>query len=1172
MSDNCRHSNLLKRSGTSQQDRLLKALLPDYVAVDERKIEDLKSFVREYAKQIQYYDYNQDPDETRPDWESFFDKKIDPDRYTEPHYALFMAFLQLFKIARDDLNQITRKHLNFYYRDVLQLREKQPVPDQVFLIFELAKHAEQHRVEKGTQLKAGKDESGVELIYQTDREIVLNDAEVANLKAVFKDKKADSKDENSRIYASPVANSADGEGAEIESSEMNWRTFGKPLGEWPDQDRTQAEVGFAFASPLLFLAEGEREITITLTLKENNSNTLSEELKELNLREAFRVQFSGEEEWIEPLSYDETTESEGVSTEVAERIFNFLNRAETWQDIAGVEPQAGPVFDDPTTGHSGSRPGYDIGKKTADEILKYRKDESKLPSGQFESLEEVRTVPGVGEDKINDLIYTFRNPVNQTTVDPGKRQIIIRRTITKAQDPIVKYIQNDDALTDPFDTNWPVVKITLRTDQDPYLYSVLKKFEVEKADLSVHVSEVRELIVQNDQTVLDPGGDFQPFGMRPVKGSNFYIGSREVFSKKLDELKIHLKWHDLPDDENGFEGHYDLYNGASRTNDSFRTDLFMLDQKKWKPLFTEPASSPLFHQDDGLLSEDHVISVKDSEKLQKVQRDPILQEADSFDTHTRKGFLKMVLAGPDFGHKDFQPSYSKAVMNALQPDGTFTDDPPLPNEPYTPVLKEIFLTYQSSAEIDLTNNSSEIEKTQAYEQFFHVGPFGVSEQRKVNNSTPVKLYPQIDSEGSLYIGLENFTAGRTLALLFQVAEGSADPDLEPQPVRWSYLSDNRWINFEPFDILSDSTSGLLASGIIRFSVPKRASDQNSILPAGLHWLRATVKEDSDAVSDIIQISAQAVTATFKDQDNDPGHLKEALPAETISKLKNADSAIGGIEQPFSSFGGSTKEKQSDFYTRVSERLRHKKRAITIWDYERLVLEEFPSVYKAKCLNHTRYTGSLSAYSELAPGHVTLVVISNVRNKNAVDPLRPKTSLITLTNISQFLSGINSSCVNLHVKNPIYEEIKVKLNVKFYEGFDNGFYGKQLEDDLKGFLSPWAVDAGSTLELGGTIHKSVILNYVEERTYVDFVTCFEIWHIIFDPATDEEISRKNVNQAEASTAVSILGSTGQMGRYGDHDITVLESDDCECTGNEIQTTATIASADDCGCEEDQQFKT
>jgi hypothetical protein len=55
--------------------------------------------------------------------------------------------------------------------------------------------------------------------------------------------------------------------------------------------------------------------------------------------------------------------------------------------------------------------------------------------------------------------------------------------------------------------------------------------------------------------------------------------------------------------------------------------------------------------------------------------------------------------------------------------------------------------------------------------------------------------------------------------------------------------------------------------------------------------------------------------------------------------------------PFPSFGGRETEDSSQFYKRVSERLRHKERAITIFDYERLVLESFPSIYKVKCVNH-----------------------------------------------------------------------------------------------------------------------------------------------------------------------------------------------------------------------------
>ena len=42
----------------------------------------------------------------------------------------------------------------------------------------------------------------------------------------------------------------------------------------------------------------------------------------------------------------------------------------------------------------------------------------------------------------------------------------------------------------------------------------------------------------------------------------------------------------------------------------------------------------------------------------------------------------------------------------------------------------------------------------------------------------------------------------------------------------------------------------------------------------------------------------------------------------------------------------------EYYRRISERLRHKNRAITSWDYEQIILENFPEVFKVKCLNST----------------------------------------------------------------------------------------------------------------------------------------------------------------------------------------------------------------------------
>ncbi len=1160
MSDNCNNIDFLQRDGTSKQQRLLKALLPEYVSVDERKIDDLKAFVLKYAKEIRYYDLNS---AVNGDWESFFNKHIDPDQRTEPHYALFLAFLQLFKIAQNDLNQITRKHLDFYYREVLKLEQRKAVADQVFIIFKLAKHVNQHLIEKGTRLMAGKDDSGKELIYEIDRDIVINTAFVEKIKAVFKDDK-------SRIYASPIANSADGMGAEIKSKEMSWRTFGKPEGEWPEKDRTQTEIGFAFASPILFLAEGDREITITLALKDVETTPgLTEVLKILNLREAFRARFSGEEKWIEPLIEDNIiAEDEDVPQDVENRILNFLNSANSWEDIAGVEPQAGPAFDDPATGYGDQINDYDIGEAAATEILNER---NALRNNKFASLGQVRNVYGVGVDKINDLIYTFRNPINSTVVDHEKKKIIIKCTITKAQDPIVAYVQNDKTLLDPFITKWPVVKITLRTDRDPYVYEKLQNLIVDKANISVRVTGVRELIVQNDQSVLDPGKVFQPFGSQPEIGSGFYIGSREVFSKQLKSLKMHLLWHGLPDES--FSLYYQVYIGNNRDNDSFKTNIHLLDKKEWVSLTTEGLS--LFESNDSNDPLDRrTLIIDDSEALENVKRDIDIAPFDTYDTDSKKGFLRLQLSdfGTDFGHDDYQSSYMKQVLTALDNGGI---DPtiPMPNEPYTPSLNVISLDYTSSVTFNVS--TTKITDENQTEQFFHVGAFGVAEQKAAKpeavSSQSISLFPQYKSEGSLYIGVQDFTSGQTLSVLFQVAEGSADPDLEAASIRWSYLSHDRWISFGKFDLLSDSTNGLLTSGIINFDISEMATDQNTLLPSGLHWLRATADQNSDSIPDLIQITAQAVTATFEDQGNDPGHLEEPLPAGTISKLKVADSAIDEILQPFASFGGKTTEQKSSFYTRISERLRHKSRAITIWDYERLVLEQFASVYKVKCLSHTRYTGDIKKYSAIAPGHVTLIIISNVKNKNAIDPLRPKTSIAKLSEIKEFVSKLNSISVELHVKNPIYEEIQVSLNVKFYPGYDNGFYGKKLEDDLKVFLSPWMLGSASELKFGGKIDKSVILNYVEERSYVDFITCFEMYHIIKNPVSNELISRTKVNRAIASTSISVLGSVGQAGRYGDHAITVLETDDCECPDNEVKSTKTIASIDECACDENQLFE-
>jgi len=368
----------------------------------------------------------------------------------------------------------------------------------------------------------------------------------------------------------------------------------------------------------------------------------------------------------------------------------------------------------------------------------------------------------------------------------------------------------------------------------------------------------------------------------------------------------------------------------------------------------------------------------------------------------------------------------------------------------------------------------------------------------------------------------------------------------------------------------DETNGLIQTGLVGLTMPRAADTTHTILDDDLTWIMAAASENSDAIPDFTDVISQAIRVIFEDQGNDPNRLAAALPAKTIAKLKVSQAQVSKIDQPFASFGGKTAEASENFYTRISERLRHKQRAITRWDYEHLVLEYFPEIYQVKVQNHTEYDGNLENYRALAPRHVTVVLVANVQNKNAIDPLRPKASVALIAQVREFLSGICSAGVVLHVVNPVYEELQVKTNVRFLSGVDRSFYAKKLEDDLKAFLSPWAFQTPEAFSFTGEIHSSVVLHFVEKLTYVDYVTCFELYHIIKNPVDGEILSRTKVEEAKGNTGVSLLGSVGAIDTYGDHLITILETEDCECADNEVPAIISIASTE--SSDMDEAFET
>lgn len=938
----------------------------------------------------------------------------------EPHYALYLTFLHLFKQAQTQLNTYTQRHLDFYYKEVLQLKPKDSEPNHVYLGFELANLVNSHMIPAGTAFKAGKDSLGKDVVYTSDEDIVVNKATVAELRSFYKaigTDKIEGVSQAGFLYASPIANSADGSGAKIISEEQDWHPFANKT--FKDGDLSAivmppAIIGFAFASHYFFLKEGKR--TISITLHGSLLNMLNGKQFDCYL----------------------TTPKIWLNKEIS------VSGATTTHATLTIQLEAA---DQPITAFNAKIHGPSFGT-----------------------------------------------------------------------------------------TETPILKFLLKNTNAHDQYNDLKDVKITSADIKVNVGTldgqansdgIKELLIATDSGTADPSKPFIPFGQNPKKGAGLVIGNKELFSKANAKFKLFIDWAELVSDIRNMDVNLTdeffptaqlkfLQNGVW-TNGSFSSILNKMHGSR------KTGELELFWGANYLMMSKTYLPSSDA----NLPDETIFNFRDDYlpyNIASQTGFMKLEL-NADFQWDDYYMKLQKYLIGLATPDTS--DNTTEPIKPYLPKIQSIYLSYEANTTLDFKTSDNGL--------FYHLYPFGfdvIDESNLVENKA--KLMPQfayfdefktpVHNQAEFYIGLKNALPPQKVNLLFKVLDGSTDP-LQSKPenhVRWSYLSNNIWIDFDK-DSINDTTRQLINTGIISFSLPEKANNTNTVLPSGMHWIKASITQLPEQVCRLIEVRAQVVEATFHDQQNAPDFLLNPLSANTISKLTIADPAVKKVEQPFSSFGGRYLEDSKSFYTRVSERLRHKNRAITIRDFEQLVLEKYTDIHKVKCLNHTRLEMDVTPviYNELAPGHVTVITIPNLHNHNAINPLRPFTSRSRLNEIKEYLQGIANCNMRLHVENPVFEEVRITTQLILTDkaAGNDSFYIEQLQNDLVKYFTPWAYTMNTDIRFGGKITKSAIINYIEELDYVDVILDLHLFHNKEDQTPEVEV----VDEVVASTARSILVS-------------------------------------------------
>ncbi len=622
----------------------------------------------------------------------------------------------------------------------------------------------------------------------------------------------------------------------------------------------------------------------------------------------------------------------------------------------------------------------------------------------------------------------------------------------------------------------PIISITLNNTEMLWCWILFCKIQYEKICINVDVKECRDLILQNDLGLIDCGQSFFPFGPMPNIGSNFYIGSNEIFSKNISNLRINIEWGNLPNDK-GFKEYYKDYGEYVDTHD-FVASVSFLHQRCWFPLNSESRqiielfdSTKNTNSDEIILEDKHINNL--NLQLLNLDGKHNFEQQSFFSSASTGGFLRFELCGPPmaFGHYIYPQLLAKSMflekvkyIKKLVKKDIQT--------PYTPTIKTISLDYSSNEEINL------LKKKMNSNDFVYVHPFGyqslIVEKNDKRESVFIDtLSLRKNGYALINIEIQNLDTP-TFNLYIDIDQVSVD---KQNTCVWKYLSDNQWIPFSKEYIIGDETNNLMRSGIIKFRVPKINRKNNTICKDtsdNSTWIQLMILSYKEKLPTILNIYLQVVRAT---RGEDTGEYK----IESNSIKSTFDSSFSNINifQPLSSVGGRQEETEQQLYTRISQRLRHKDRAISTRDYEDIVLSSFPQISSVKCIKKNK-------------NHIIVVVLDRSNSVNN-GRIFPETSKSTLNSIREELFKHCSPFVKIDVINPVYEKFKIVVEVKFKDDDNTEIYKKELNNAIKMFLSPWRFDINDTqnIKIGNSIRSIDIITFIKSLDYVKVVGNFII---------------------------------------------------------------------------------
>ena len=652
----------------------------------------------------------------------------------------------------------------------------------------------------------------------------------------------------------------------------------------------------------------------------------------------------------------------------------------------------------------------------------------------------------------------------------------------------MRYNASAPALVGTRQTQEPLLQLRYATTPRVCPISFFERYAISSIGIDIQVKGLRKLSGYNDDAPVVTDQTFQPFGPRPDDGATFIVGSPELARKPVTAVGVSLKWTDMPPETGGFKAHYAAYPDTAQLPDP-KLKLEYLSGDGWKPV---SKSAQSFFQTDGVTGTflpewtyNGGVSGHSIPADGQVTKDEFKSRQS-----IRAGAIRITLTGT--GGAFNTDLYSLALVKAMRPNYVPFRTRPQPRAPFVPTIADFSISYCASSTIELNAQDS----NNTGERVTQISPFGAAEIYPQRVLRQARLFPKRLGFGELYLQIETTRGTGPMTILFETSKiGHLRTLPDPNPIRWHYLSSNGWRELPETALTSDTTDGLMRAGLVQIDLPQDAARPTTEMPSGGSWIAAVATRPK--LSTFPALQHIKIGGVWARQIDETPHATGEPRTWTFSPAQRGVSTIAEIATPRAV---RPPEAIPDFTARVSERLRHRKRAVTSWDIERLLLEEFPETWMAKCFPHLS-----SRDAAPKPGHLTIVAVRSAPLDKNVPHAEPSLfDIATLGRMREFIQCHTSGFTEIEAVNPTFERLQVRAQITVDPQREDGAMAQLLNNEITSYLSTWSAPPALG-RFGWRLNEQLLRAHLMQLSYIKNISEFSILHLSGDDKAKFELN-------------------------------------------------------------------